>query len=140
MERFDTSNYVYDRPLPINVNKKVVGLMKDELGGGIITEFVALRPKAYSYKTDDNIELKKAKETKKCVINKMLSFSDYKNCLFDNGKVLRSQQRFKSENHTMYTENINKIPLSRDDDKRIVAKDGIASYPYGYVVSMIDNN
>ena len=70
----------------------------------------------------------------------MLSFSDYKNCLFDNEKVLRSQQRFKSENHTMYTENINKIPLSRDDDKRIVAKDGIASYPYGYVVSMIDNN
>ena len=76
MERFDTSNYIYDRPLPINVNKKVVGLMKDELGGGIITEFVALRPKAYSYKTDDNIELKKAKGTKKCVINKMLSFSD----------------------------------------------------------------
>ena len=140
MERFDTSNYIYDRPLPINVNKKVVGLMKDELGGGIITESVALRPKAYSYKTDDNIELKKAKGTKKCVINKMLSFSDYKNCLFDNGKVLRSQQRFKSENHTVYTENINKIALSRDDDKRIVAKDGIASYPYGYVVSVTDNN
>ena len=136
MERFD----IYDRPLPINVNKKVVGLMKDELGGGIITEFVALRPKVYSYKTDNNIELKKAKGTKKCVINKMLSFSDYKNCLFDNEKVLRSQQRFKSENHTMYTENINKIPLSRDDDKRIVAKDGIASYPYGYVISVIDNN
>ena len=70
----------------------------------------------------------------------MLSFSDYKNCLFDNGKVLRSQQRFKSENHTVYTENINEIALSRDDDKRIVAKDGIASYPYGYVASMIDNN
>ena len=82
MERFDTSNYIYNRPLPINVNKKVVGLMKDELGGGIITEFVALRPKAYSYKTDDNIELKKARGRKKCVINKMLSFSDYKNCFF----------------------------------------------------------
>ena len=49
IERFDTSNYIYDRPLPIGVNKKVLGLMKDELGGGIITEFVALRPKAYSY-------------------------------------------------------------------------------------------
>ena len=70
----------------------------------------------------------------------MLSFSDYKNCLFDNGKVLRSQQRLKSENHTVYTENINKIALSHDDDKRIVTKDGIASYPYGYVVLMIDNN
>ena len=134
MERFDTSNYIYDRPLPINVNKKVVGLMKDELGRGIITEFVALRPKVYSYKTEDNVELKKAKGTKKCIINKMLSFSDYKNCLFDNGKVLRSQQRFKSENHIVYTENINKIALSRDDDKRFEATDGIESYPYGYVL------
>ena len=139
-ERFDTSNCIYDRPLPIGVNKKVVGLMKDELGGGMITEFVALRPKTYSYKTNDNIELKKAKGTKQCVVKKMLRFNDYKNCLFDNGKVLRSQQRFKSENHAVYTENINKIALSRGDDKRIVAKDGIASYPYGYVVSMIDNN
>ena len=51
-ERFDTSNYIHDRPLPIGANKKVLGLMKDELGGGIITEFVALRPKAYSYKTE----------------------------------------------------------------------------------------
>ena len=49
MEKFDTSNYIYNRPLPKNVDKKVLGLMKDELGGGIITEFVALRPKAYSY-------------------------------------------------------------------------------------------
>ena len=139
-ERFDTSNCIYDRPLPIGVNKKVVGLMKDELGGGIITEFPALRPKAYSYKTNNNIELKKAKGTKQCVVKKMLRFNDYKNCLFVNEKVLRSQQRFKSENHAVYTENINKIALCHDDDKRIVAKDGIASYPYGYVVSIIDNN
>ena len=69
-ERFNTSNYIYDRPLPIGVNKKVVGLMKDELGGGIITEFVALRPKAYSYKTDDLTELKKAKGIKQNVIKK----------------------------------------------------------------------
>ena len=64
--------------------------MKDELGSGIITEFVALRPKTYSYKTDDFTELKKAKGTKKCVIRKMLRFSDYKNCLLGNGKVLKS--------------------------------------------------
>ena len=104
--------------------------MKDELGGGIITEFVALRPKAYSYKTEDNVELKKAKGTKICIINKMLNFNDYKNCLFNNGKVLR----FKSENHSVCTENINKIALSCNDDKRFVATDGIESYPYGYVL------
>ena len=127
-KRFDTSNYTFDRPLPTGVNKK--GLMKDELGGDIITEFVALRPKAYSYITNNFIEMKKAKGTKKCVVNKMLRFEDYKKCLFDNGKVLKSQQGFKSENHEVYTENINKIALSCDDDKRIVTSDRITSYPY----------
>ena len=76
--------------------------------------------------TDEFIEMKKAKGTKKCVIKKMLKFEDYKKCL------LKSQQRFKSENHEVYTENINKIALSSNDDKRIVASDGIMSYPYGY--------
>ena len=63
-KRFDTSHYTFDRPLPAGINKKVIGLMKDELGGDIITEFVALRPKAYSYITNDFIEMKKAKGTK----------------------------------------------------------------------------
>ena len=106
--------------------------MKDELGGGIITEFVALRPKTYSYMTDEFIEMKKAKGTKKCVIKKMLKFEYYKKYLFDNEPMLKSQQKFKSENHEVYTENINKIALSSNDDKRIVALDGIISYPYGY--------
>ena len=128
-KRFDTSNYTFDRPLPTGINKKVIGLMKDELDGDIITEFVALRPKAYSYIINDFIEMKKAKGTKKCVVNKMLRFDDYKKCLFDNGKVLKLQQRFKSENHEVYTENINKIALSCDDDKRIVT-----CYPYGYIL------
>ena len=131
-ERFDTSNYDVDRPLHKGKNKKVIGLMKDELGGGIITEFVALRPKTYSYMTDEFIEMKKAKGTKKCVIKKMLKFEDYKKCLFDNEPMLKSQQRFKSENHEVYTENINKIALSSNEDKRIVVSDRITSYPYGY--------
>ena len=67
----------------------------------------------------------------------MLNFNDYKNCLFGNVKVLRSQQRFKSENHIVYTENINKIARSCYDDKRFVATDGIESYPYGYVLKKI---
>ena len=133
-KRFDTSNYTFDRPLSTGINKKVIGLMKDELGGDIITEFVALSSKAYSYITNDFIEMKKAKGTKKCVVNKMLRFNDYKKCLFDNGKVLKLQQRFKSENHEVHTENINKIALSCDDDKRIVTSDRITSYPYGYIL------
>ena len=69
-KRFDTSNYEVDRPLPTGKNKKVIGLMKDELGGRIMTEFITLRPKAYTYLTDDGKEEKKAKGTKKCVIKK----------------------------------------------------------------------
>ena len=106
--------------------------MKDELGGGMITEFVALKPKTYSYMTDEFIEMKKAKGTKKYVIKKMLKFEDYKKCLFDNEPMLKSQQRLKSENHKVYTKNINKIALNSNDDKRIVASDKITSYLYGY--------
>ena len=70
--RFDTSNYEVKRPLLIGTNKKIIGLMKDELGGEIITEFIALRPKTYSYLTDNDKIDKKAKGTKKCVIKKMI--------------------------------------------------------------------
>ena len=76
--RFDTSNYEKKRPLPIGKNKKVIGLMKDELGGEIITEFIALRPKTSSLTDNDKID-KKAKGTKKCIIKKMIEFDIIKN-------------------------------------------------------------
>ena len=131
-KRSDTSNYEINRPLPTGKNKKVIGLVKDELGGKIITEFVTLRPKTYSYLTDDCKEDKKAKGTKKCVIKRMIKFNDYKNCLLKDEVLLKSQQRFISKKHDVYTENINKIGLSNNDDKRIVSSDKITSYPYGY--------
>ena len=131
-DRFDTSNYEVYRPLPTGKNKKVIGLMKDELGGKVITEFAALRPKTYSYLTDDCKEDKKSKGTKKCVVKKMIKFNDYKNCLLNDEVVLKSQQRFKSKGHNVHTENINKIALSSNDNKRIILLDKITSYPYGY--------
>ena len=85
-KRFDTSNYECDRPLPTGKNNKVIGLMKDEIGGRVITDFVALRPKTYPYLTDDCKEDKKAKGTKICVIKRMIKFDDYKNYLL-NGEV-----------------------------------------------------
>ena len=81
--RFDTSNYEVIRPLPRGKNKKVIGLMKDELGGKITTEFVTLRPKTHSFLTDDGKEDKKAKGTKKGVIKKMIKFNDYRKCLLN---------------------------------------------------------
>ena len=130
--RFDTSNYEVNRPLPTGMNKKIIGLMKDELGGKMIKEFVTLRPKTYSFLTDDGKEDKKAKDTKKCIIKKMIKFNDYKKCLLDDEVILKSQQRFISKKHDVYTENINKIALSNNDDKRIVSSNKISSYPYGY--------
>ena len=118
--RFDTSNYEVNRPLPMGKNKKVIGLMKDELGGKIVTEFVTLRPKTYSYLTNDRKEDKKAKGTKKCVIKKMIKFNHYKKCLLNNEVILKSQKRFISKKLDVYTENINKIALSNNDDKRII--------------------
>ena len=106
--------------------------MKDELGGEIITEFVTLRPKSYSYLTDDSKEDKKAKGTKKCIIKKLIKFNDYKKCLLNDEVILKSQQKFISTKHDVYTENVNKIALSKNDDKRIVSSNKITSYPYGY--------
>ena len=105
--------------------------MKDELGGKIMTEFVAFRTKTYLYLADDCEEDKKTKGTKKCVIKRRLKFSDYKDCLLNNEIMLKSQQRFKNERHDVYTEEINKIALSSNDDKILQTFDRITSYPYG---------
>ena len=129
---FDTSNYEIKRPLPIGKNKKIIGLMKDELGGEIITEFIALRPKTYSYSTDNGKIDKKVEGTKKYVIKKMIKFDDYKKCLLNDEVILTSQQRFIDSKHDFYIEDVNKIALSNDDDKRTVSSDKISSHPYGY--------
>ena len=76
--------------------------------------------------------IKKAKGTKRYIMKKMIKFNDYKKCLLNDEVIFKSQQRFTSKKHDVYTENINKIALSNDDDKRIVSSDKITSYPYGY--------
>ena len=90
---FDTSNYDKNdkRPLQIGVNKKVIGMFKDELGGKIVKEFCALRAKTYAYLMDDDIEKKKAKGTKRCIIKRRIMFKNYKDSLFNNSTILRSQ-------------------------------------------------
>ena len=69
-KKYDTSNYTVERPLPMGKNKEVIGMMKDELGGKIMKEFIGLRSKCYSYLTDDGKIDKKSKGTKKCGIKK----------------------------------------------------------------------
>ena len=96
---FDTSNYDKKDNRHLGKNKKVIGLFKDELGGKIVTEFCALRAKAYTYKLDDDTKHKKAKGTKKCIIKRELMFENYKDSLFKDKVIIRSQQRFRSYNH-----------------------------------------
>ena len=116
-KRLDTSNYEVDRPLSKGKNKQVIGLMKVELRDKIMIEFVALRPKTYSYLMNDDSEPKKVKGTKKSVIKRMLKLPDYKDCLLNNEIILRSQQRFDREIHNVYTEEINK---TIKDDKMMI--------------------
>ena len=78
---YDTSNYTVERPLPMGENKKKIGFVKDELGGRKMKEFIGLRPKCYSYLTDDSNVDKKAKGTKNCVIKKEIMFNNYAECL-----------------------------------------------------------
>ena len=108
--------------------------MKDELGGKIMTEFVALRAKMYAYrKIDKEVEEKRCKGTKKCVVSVGLTFDDYKTCLLDGEIICREQTLFKNKKHEVYTVNKHKIALSRGDDKRIVQADGITTLIRGHV-------
>ena len=137
-KRFGTGGYSKDenRPLPIGKNKKVIGLMKDELGGKIMTEFVALRSKMYVYrKMDKKVEEKRCKGTKKCVISEGITFDDYKTCLSDGETVYREKMLFENKKQKVYTVSKHKIDLSRDDDKRLVQADGIPTLARGHVAS-----
>ena len=122
--------------------------MTDELGRKIVTKFAGLNAKSYSYLKEDGGEDKKVKGTKKCVIKRKLKFENYKNCLeatqlenqinyleknkidIDsfkefikyNKSMLKIQQRFKSERHNVFSEEINKIALSSNEYKKSAIK------------------
>ena len=118
--RFDTSGYIPDRPLPVGLNKKVIGLVKDKLAGKIMTEFIALCPKLYSYKKLDGSEdtarwdkVKKCKGIKKCVVKNTITFEDYKSCLFNDTTEYRSQLMFRLTKHEVHTIEVYEVALNR---------------------------
>ena len=133
-EKFDTSNYPKDHPSGIltGVNKKVIGMFKDEASGKQIAEFVGLRAKLYSYRVEDSYEEKKCKGVKKAVIKKTITFNDYKDCLFDNKPAMRKMNVIRSHLHTIFTETVNKIALSPFDDKRLIREDNIHTFAHGH--------
>ena len=102
-------------------------MFKYELGGKIMNKFCALRAKTM----DDDSEKKKAKGIKRCVIKCRLIFKNYKDSLFNNTTILKSLLRFKSDHHNVYTNEVNKIALNSNDDKRLLTFDRVTTYPYG---------
>ena len=108
-----------------------------------MTEFCAIRAKTYAFAVDDGKrikEKKKAKETKKYVIKNELMLQDYKNSLFNEEVIRKSQLRFKSDCHDVYSEKINKTTLSSTDDKRIQTFNKITTYPYKTSVFKVSEN
>ena len=130
---FDTSNCDKndERPLPIGKKKKVIGMFKDRLGGKTTIEFYALRTKTYAFLLDDHTEKKRAKGTERCIIKNEIMFEHYKDCLFNDKNLIKSQLRFKSDHHNVHTVEVKKIALSNIDDKRLQIFDRITTYPYG---------
>ena len=140
-EWFDTNDFSPEHPavlggLPIvKENKKKIGLMKDECGGKIVTEWVALRPKLYSFLTEDG-EKQKAKGLKKSMKNKSLRHENFLKCLKTGESQTRKQCLFRSRDHHIFTENMVKVALSANDDKRIVLENGIDTLSLGHVATL----
>ena len=131
---FDTSNYPSDHSsgIPSGINKKVLGMFKDEANGDIIDEFVGLRAKLYSYKMFEGEESKKCKGVKKSVVKKNITHEDYKTCLTTGKEQLRKQNIIRSYKHEVYTEEVNKVALSANDDKRYILEDGRNTLALGH--------
>ena len=127
LTKFDTSDYDpnHKSGIPTGINKKVIGMFKDEVAGKQITHFVGLRPKLYSFKIEEDKLVKKCKGIKKNVIKKKLDFDDYVKCLFTGKKEMRSMKIIRSDKHDIYSKEVNKIALSNEDDKRQVLNDNI---------------
>ena len=133
-DRFDTSGYPPDHPsgIPSGFNKKVLGMFKDEVNGDIIDEFVGLRAKLYSYKMFYGEESKKCKGVKKSVVKKSITHEDYKRCLTDQKPQLRKMNVIRSYKHDIFTEEVNKVALSANDDKRHILENGIDTLALGH--------
>ena len=126
-KRFDTSDYPTNHSSGINtgINSKVLEMFNDEAGGKQIVEVVGLRAKLYSYKILDGSEDKKCKGVTKNFTKRRIQFDDHRECLFSRKEQYRKIHVIRSHCHEIYTEEINKISLSSDDDIRVIMADGI---------------
>ena len=129
---YDTSNYPKDHLLYNAENKKVLGKMKDECGGGVINEVVAVRPKMYSVDMEGKKKYKEGEGREKNVIEKEITHEHYREALFERKQFMHKMKILRSEGHEMYGMCMNKISISPFDTKRWIADDGIHTLAYGH--------
>ena len=110
-----------------NSNKKVIGKMKDEMSGKVISEFVGLKSKMYALVTVDDEQKVRAKG-----INKKLRHDEFYDVLFDKKVIRHNMKRIQAKKHRLGTYDICKVSLSCFDDKRYVLNDGVKSLAYGH--------
>ena len=142
IEHFDTSDFPSPNPYDIpRVNKKIVGLMKDECSGEPMTEFVGLRSKMYSVRVNGEDKLKKCKGVKYGVVQRTIQFDDYKRCLDENSVASRVQRTIVSREHCVYTIQQFKLALSLFNDKRYLIPESKAeTLPWGHYQSSNPEN
>lgn len=134
IHKFDTSNYSPNNPYDIPlVNKKVPGLMKDEAGGLLMSFFVGLRSKMYTFLINEEKCTKKAKGIKYSVVRNKISFQDYVDCLRDYTEKVVTQRTIQSFAHNVFSMEQNKVALSPYDDKRQLIPNSTDTLPWGYL-------
>jgi hypothetical protein len=131
-KHFDLSDYPKDHALYCPDNKKVIGKFKNETSEKQIIEFIGLRPKLYSLKTDDGKEKKTCKGVKKYVVKNKINIDDYRNTLYTHENKEITQNGIRSYGHEIYTESVNKVALSCYDDKIFINDDNISCYSFGH--------
>ena len=131
-ELFDNSDYPKGSPYEFQENKKVIGKFKDGSCGKIISEFVGLRSKMYSYIMEDGKGGMTAKGIKKNIIKKNIMHEDYKNTLLNEEQMRHKMRTIRSVKHKLQSFEINKISLSCFDDKRYIHDNGMSHYAYGH--------
>ena len=132
---YDTSNFPKDSPLYSEKHKKVVRKIKNELGSYPMKEFVALRPKMYSFiydKNDTEINEKRCKGISRVVVQNELCHEQYKTALFNSCQMKSTMFQLRSDRHIMYCDKINKVSLSNLDTKRYWLEGGISILAFGH--------